>query len=202
MASKTISLDAEAYAALARKKRQPRASERAQRGVHLTMRTLREAAGKTPTEVAEASMIDQADISRLESRENLADCQVSILQRYIAALGGKLELVAAFGNKRIILSDVGQAGPSGDAAPTVGKSGELLTVKEIPIADLLELPVSERLRLVELLWDSIAAVPETLSIPDELKAELDRRLADFEADPEGGSSWEDVRSRILQRLQG
>ena len=87
---------------------------RAQRGVHLTMRTLREAAGKTQTEVAEASMIDQADISRLESRENFADCQVSTLQRYVAALGGQLELVAAFGNKKIVLSGVGQAGPSGD----------------------------------------------------------------------------------------
>ena len=90
---------------------------RAQRGVHLTMRTLREAAGKTQTEVAEASMIDQADISRLESRENLADCQVSTLQRYVAALGGQLELVAAFGNKKIVLSGVTQAGPSGGAAP-------------------------------------------------------------------------------------
>jgi hypothetical protein len=93
---------------------------RAQRGVHLTMRTLREAAGKTQTEVAEASMIDQADISRLESRENLAECQVSTLQRYVAALGGQLELVAAFGNKKIILSGAAQAGPSGDVPPAKG----------------------------------------------------------------------------------
>ncbi|HYL05125.1 MAG TPA: helix-turn-helix domain-containing protein [Thermoanaerobaculia bacterium] len=87
---------------------------RAHRGVHLTMRTLREAAGKTQTEVAAASMIDQADISRLESRENFADCQVSTLQRYVAALGGELELVAAFGNKKIVLSGAAQAGPSSD----------------------------------------------------------------------------------------
>jgi predicted CopG family antitoxin len=166
MAHKTVSLDAEAYAALARKKRQDqtfsevikahfgrrttgtdleraladlkvsedtldaieeqirarsecsaRAPERAQRGIHLTMRTLREAAGKTRTEVAEASMIDQAGLSRLESRDNLADCQVSTLQRYVAALGGQLELVAAFRNKKIILSGVAQAGPSGKVAP-------------------------------------------------------------------------------------
>jgi hypothetical protein len=85
---------------------------RAQRGVHLTMRTLREAAGKTQTEVAEASMINQADISRLESRESLAECQVSTLQRYVAALGGQLELVAAFGNKKIVLSGAAPAVPS------------------------------------------------------------------------------------------
>jgi transcriptional regulator with XRE-family HTH domain len=89
---------------------------RAQRGVHLTMRTLREATGKTQTEVAAASMIDQADISRLESRETFADCQVSTLQRYLAALGGQLELVAAFGDKKIVLSGA-QAGPSSELAP-------------------------------------------------------------------------------------
>ena len=79
---------------------------RAQRGVHLTLRTLREAAGKTQVEVAEASQINQADISRLEGRESFEDCQVSTLQRYVAALGGQLELVAAFGNKKIVLAGV------------------------------------------------------------------------------------------------
>jgi putative addiction module component (TIGR02574 family) len=71
-------------------------------------------------------------------------------------------------------------------------------MKSVPVAELLELPIAERIRLVELLWDSIAAVPEAVSIPDDLKAELARRLAEFEADPEAGSRWEDVRSRILQ----
>lgn len=77
---------------------------RAQRGVHLTMRAVREAAGKTQIEVAETSRIDQADVSRLEGREDFDDCQVSTLQRYVAALGGQLELVAAFGDKKIILT--------------------------------------------------------------------------------------------------
>jgi len=79
---------------------------RARRGVHLTLRTLREAAGKTQVDVATESHIDQGDISRLESRESFADCQVSTLQRYVAALGGNLELVAAFGDKKIILIGV------------------------------------------------------------------------------------------------
>lgn len=79
---------------------------RAQRGVHLPLRALREAAGKTQVEVREASHIDQADISRLEGRGNLDDCQVSTLQRYIVALGGRLDLVAVFGDKKIILTGV------------------------------------------------------------------------------------------------
>jgi hypothetical protein len=85
---------------------------RAQRGVHLTMRTLREAAGKTQVDIAEASQIDQADISRLESRESFEECQVATLQRYVAALGGRLELVAAFGNKKIVLAGALPTGPS------------------------------------------------------------------------------------------
>lgn len=77
---------------------------RAERGVRLTIRTLREAAGKTQSEVATASQIDQADISRIESRKDFDDYQLSTLRRYISAIGGKLDLVATFGNKRIILS--------------------------------------------------------------------------------------------------
>src|SRR5712691_9132440 len=79
---------------------------RAQRGVHLTMRTLREAAGKTQADVATASQINQADISRLESQEGFDDYQVSTLRRYLAAIGGQLEIVGAFGNKKIVISGV------------------------------------------------------------------------------------------------
>ncbi len=77
---------------------------RAARGVHLTLKTVRDAAGKTQVDIAQTSGIDQADISRLERREALTDCQVSTLERYIAALGGRLELVAVFGNKKIVLA--------------------------------------------------------------------------------------------------
>ena len=79
---------------------------RAQRGVRLTLRTLREAAGKTQVDVKEASGIDQGDISRLEARADFDDCQLETLQRYVAALGGHLDLVAVFGDKRIALAGV------------------------------------------------------------------------------------------------
>ena len=74
---------------------------RAQRGVHLTMRTLREAAGKTQIDVAAASQINQADVSRLESREDFDDYQVSTLRRYLAALGGHLEIVGLLGTREL-----------------------------------------------------------------------------------------------------
>lgn len=68
----------------------------------------------------------------------------------------------------------------------------------LSVAEILELPIAERIRLVELIWGSIAVSPEAVPVSDELKAELNRRLAEFEANPEGGSPWEEVRSRIVQ----
>ncbi|HXC39606.1 MAG TPA: addiction module protein [Burkholderiales bacterium] len=71
-------------------------------------------------------------------------------------------------------------------------------MKQFSVAEILELPVAERIRLVEQIWDSIAAVPEAVPVSEELKAELDRRLVEFEANPDGGSPWEEVRERIVQ----
>lgn len=66
----------------------------------------------------------------------------------------------------------------------------------ISISDILELPVQERIRLVELIWDSIAAVPEAVEISPALKAELEARLAEFEANPDAGYSWDQVKLRL------
>jgi hypothetical protein len=77
---------------------------RAKRGVRMTLRTIREATDTTQVSVAERSQIDQADVSRLESRADFDDCQVATLRRYVAALGGTLELVAKFGDKVITLA--------------------------------------------------------------------------------------------------
>ncbi len=64
---------------------------------------------------------------------------------------------------------------------------------------LRRLSVAERLQVVEDLWDSIAqdAPDEALPITPELAAELDRRLAEHERDPNSALSWEDVRAAIL-----
>jgi hypothetical protein len=59
--------------------------------------------------------MDQSDVSRLETRKDFEDCLVSTLRRYVAALGGQLELVAAFGDRKIILSG-SQPGTEGGPA--------------------------------------------------------------------------------------
>lgn len=67
----------------------------------------------------------------------------------------------------------------------------------IPLADLLNLSVSERIQLVQDLWDSIAAEPENLPPTAAQLRELDRRLAEAETNPGVGTSWEEVRARLL-----
>jgi len=64
---------------------------------------------------------------------------------------------------------------------------------------LRQLSVVERLQLVEDLWDSIAADAPDAAFPmtPELAAELDRRLAEADADPGAGRSWEEVRAHLL-----
>ena len=67
-------------------------------------------------------------------------------------------------------------------------------------AKLLELPVEERIRIVEDLWDSIAADQKSLPLTAEQKAELDRRLDAYEADGNPGRIAADVIADICRKL--
>ncbi len=72
----------------------------------------------------------------------------------------------------------------------------MLSMNNISIADILELPIQERIRLVELIWDSVAAVPEAVEVSAALKAELEIRLQEFEENPESGYSWDQVKASL------
>ncbi len=71
-------------------------------------------------------------------------------------------------------------------------------MKAIRIADVLELPVEERLDLVEAIWDSIAEMPDALRLTEAQRIELDRRLEAYRQDPVAGSPWSEVKERILR----
>lgn len=70
----------------------------------------------------------------------------------------------------------------------------------ISVSDLLHLSVAERIQLVEDLWDSIASEPEALELTPTQKEELDRRLAEHEADPSSAVSWEEFRAELRERF--
>ena len=69
--------------------------------LEMDLRALREAAGLTQEELAQRVAITQSQLSKLERRE---DYRLSTLRRYVAALGGQLEIVAVVDGKRIHLS--------------------------------------------------------------------------------------------------
>ena len=61
------------------------------------------------------------------------------------------------------------------------------------------LPISERIQLVEDIWDSIAQeTPGPLTPSADEEAELSRRLAAHEARPSNSIAWGDVRNRLFQ----
>ncbi|MGO9838137.1 MAG: helix-turn-helix domain-containing protein [Polyangiaceae bacterium] len=69
----------------------------------MELRELRQEAGKTQAEIAEIAEMTQAELSKFERRD---DHLLSTLRRYVTALGGQLEVVAVFDNKRIAIKGV------------------------------------------------------------------------------------------------
>lgn len=65
---------------------------------------------------------------------------------------------------------------------------------------VLDLPLAERLKLVEDIWDSIAAEQEHLPLTSDQRAELDSRLDEFEVDGDPGDLAGDVLTRIRKSL--
>jgi len=68
------------------------------------------------------------------------------------------------------------------------------------VTEILALPAAQRRLLVDTIWDSIAAESGALPLTDWQKEELDLRLADLEADPDSGSTPEEVFDRIRRTL--
>ena len=65
---------------------------------------------------------------------------------------------------------------------------------------LRQLPVADRIKLVEELWDSIAADQKALPLTPEQKAELDRRLDAYEADGNRGRPAAKSMAEVRRKL--
>lgn len=61
---------------------------------------------------------------------------------------------------------------------------------------LRDLSFSEKLLLVEDLWDELASQPNGIPLSKAVKAELDRRYAEYLENPTEGSTWEDAKRRL------
>jgi transcriptional regulator with XRE-family HTH domain len=68
--------------------------------LEMDLRELRERLGKTQQEIAALLERSQSQVSETERRQ---DVRLSTLRSYVEALGGELEVIASFGDKRIKL---------------------------------------------------------------------------------------------------
>jgi putative addiction module component (TIGR02574 family) len=78
---------------------------------------------------------------------------------------------------------------------TGGEAMDYRAVLEAAIA----LSVEDRLRLADEIYESVEA-DDHAELSDEMKRELDRRIAADDANPEAGSSWEEVKARLMSDL--
>lgn len=65
------------------------------------------------------------------------------------------------------------------------------------LAAALKLSPSDRLELIEALWDTLSE--EDIPVTPEQRALLDERLDDLEKNPDAQSSWEEVKARLARR---
>ena len=65
-----------------------------------------------------------------------------------------------------------------------------------PQPSVFDLSPSEKLQLVEDLWDDLAGTPDAVPVHDWQKQELARRKANLKKNPTSGLSWEQVKQSV------
>ncbi len=69
----------------------------------------------------------------------------------------------------------------------------------VDISQLLQLPVDDRLEILERIWESLASREEAVPVPDWHLEELDRREAEHQRNPASMVSWEEVKRRLREK---
>ncbi len=65
------------------------------------------------------------------------------------------------------------------------------------IKELSRLNKNEKLILVEALWDSIAADPDQVEVPEYHQSIIEERLQTLKEDKANGKSWNEIRKNYL-----
>ena len=69
-------------------------------------------------------------------------------------------------------------------------------------ASVFDLSTSEKLQLVEDLWDDLASAPEAVPVHDWQKQELARRKVNLLNHPASGLPWEEVKRKLRAHYAG
>ena len=71
-----------------------------------------------------------------------------------------------------------------------------VTMKDLGID---RLSAADRLALVQEIWDSLTATPDEVPLTEAQKRELDRRLAELDANPKNVLTWEQIQAHVRGR---
>lgn len=64
------------------------------------------------------------------------------------------------------------------------------------LREVIALSVEDRIRIVQAIWDSIAAEQVYPILTEPQQRELDRRIADSETHPDDLLTWEEIKASI------
>ena len=67
------------------------------------------------------------------------------------------------------------------------------------LGPILDLSVTERLEIVNVIWESITNEDASPPVPEWQIAEVERRGAEMDTNPNLGIPWEDVKKWVLNR---
>ena len=75
-------------------------------------------------------------------------------------------------------------------------------MKTIDLAEeIRRLSVDERIRLVQEIWEGIAADTEPLPLTDGERSEIAHRIAEHERDPSTAIPWDDALATLRKRYE-
>ena len=69
-------------------------------------------------------------------------------------------------------------------------------MSDADVAEILKLPPEERLRLVELIWESLSTTPEAVPLSDAHREAIDDELAAHQRAPDDVVSLEEILSEV------
>lgn len=72
-------------------------------------------------------------------------------------------------------------------------------MSETDVVEILKLPAEERMRLAEVIWESLAAEPSSVPLGDAHRLAIDERLAEHEQYPDDVVSREEVLAEARRR---
>ena len=70
------------------------------------------------------------------------------------------------------------------------------------LTEIGKLPVEDQIVLVQRVWDAIADSDTPLELTDAQKAEINRRSAELDANPDIAVPWEEVKRSLQERRRG